>query len=104
VQLGIALVALLQNEEVRRALRGASAGLRGWADRRRSQLALTASGRRGPLSDSEAQQMKSKIKAFCASPYFYSCKKARGRSANLVQCYCEDIVAQIVDIAVIFFE
>ena len=49
VQLGVGLVALLQNEEVRRALRGASAGLRKWADRRRGQLAPTAGDRRGPM-------------------------------------------------------
>ena len=49
VQLGIGLLALLRNEEVRRGLRGASAGLRKWADRRRVQLARTAREHRGPM-------------------------------------------------------
>jgi hypothetical protein len=49
VKLGIGLIALLQNEEVRRGLRGASAGLRRWADRRGVQLARTARERRGPM-------------------------------------------------------
>jgi hypothetical protein len=46
VRLGIGLLAVLQNDEVRRALRGASGGLRQWAQRRRDQLALTAHERR----------------------------------------------------------
>ena len=50
VRLGIGLVAVLQNDEVRRALRGASGGLRRWALGRRDQHALTAHERRGPLA------------------------------------------------------
>ena len=40
---------VLQNDEVRRALHGASGGLRQWANRQRDQLALTSHERRGPL-------------------------------------------------------
>jgi hypothetical protein len=50
VRLGVGLVALLQNEEVRRGLRGASAGLREWADRRREQLARIDTQRLGPMA------------------------------------------------------
>ena len=50
VRLGIGLLALLQNEEVRRGLRGASTGLRNWADRRRAHHAGTGHERRGPTA------------------------------------------------------
>jgi len=50
MRLGVGLVALLQNEEVRRGLRGASVGLRQWADRRREQLARIDAQRLGPMA------------------------------------------------------
>jgi hypothetical protein len=50
VRLGLAVAALLQNDEVRRALRGASSSLRTWAQKRRTQLDERAHDRRGPLT------------------------------------------------------
>ncbi|MGH9133410.1 MAG: hypothetical protein ACRDZZ_05700 [Ilumatobacteraceae bacterium] len=50
VRLGVAVAALLQNEEVRRALGGASRTVRDWAQNRRDQRSDRTHGRQGPIT------------------------------------------------------
>lgn len=53
---GSALLTLLQNEDVRKSLSGASAGLRTWAKRTRARFDRTEGhGARGPLRDRYGQ-------------------------------------------------